>query len=119
MIIEREIAPLASMRLVEPDVRWRLDRDCPALFEAVQARLPGVAALGRELCEKIPVQVDWHFGEDGPVTRPDRHVRAFYLDLPKLSPELPSSIAIKGSEVWAENFGTLVERLRLTWSIFT
>jgi hypothetical protein len=118
-LIETAIAPLASMRLVTPDVRWQLETDAPALFEAVRARLPDVAALGRELCEQLPVQVDWHFGDDGPVSRPDRHVRAFYLDLPKLAPGLPGSIAIKGSEVWADNFETLVERLRLTWSIFT
>lgn len=118
-MIASEIAPLTSMRLVTPDVRWRLDRDAPALFQAVKERLPGVAELGLELCDELPVQVDWHFGDDGPVTRPDRHVRAFYLDLPKLSPELKGSIAIKGSEVWAANFETLVERLRLTWSIFT
>ena len=118
-LIESQISPLRSMRLVAPDVRWRLDQHAPKLFEAVQARLPGVADLTAELCERVPVQVDWHFGDDGPVSRPDRHVRAFYLDLPKLSPDLPGSIAIKGSEVWADNFETLVERLRLTWSIFT
>jgi hypothetical protein len=118
-MIEAGIKHLDGMRLVTPDVRWQLEKDAPALFQAVQARLPGVAKLARELCETLPVQVDWHFGDHGPVSRPDRHVRAFYLDLPKLGPGLPGSIAIKGSEVWADNFETLVERLRLTWSIFT
>lgn len=108
------------MRLIPGEVHWHLEDHAPELFKALQAKLPAVAELTRELREHVPVQVDWHYGEAGPVTRPDRHVRAFYLDLPKLLPgHAPGSIAIKGTEVWADNFAELIDRLRMTWSIFT
>jgi hypothetical protein len=108
------ISKLPGMRLVSADVRWHIEDQAPALFAALQARLPAVAELTRQLREQVPVQVDWHYGEVGPVNRPDRHVRAFYLDLGSTG-----SIAIKGSEVWADNFTELIDRLRMTWSIFT
>lgn len=123
-ILSDQIAPLPGMRLVDADIHWHVEDHAPELFRALEARHPSVAALSRELKQGIPVQVDWHFGDVGPVSRPDRHVRAFYLDLAKLfsgqeGPGQEGSIAIKGSEVWADNFDTLIERLRLTWSVFS
>ncbi len=121
-ILDKTISPLPGMRLVPADVRWHIEDHAPALFHALQKVHPEVADLSREFREQVPVQVDWHYGEVGPVNRPDRHVRAFYLDLEKLLPDLSNqrgSIAIKGSEVWSDNFDVLIDRLRMTWSIFS
>ncbi len=117
-VLREQVGSLPGMRLVDTDVCWHIADD-DELFSELRTRLPHVASLSEELRDVVPVQRQWAYGADGSVNRPERHVRAYYIDLEKLEPAGSGSIALKGTEVWADNFDTLIDRLQLTWSIFT
>lgn len=114
----RELAmvPLARERLEQ---LWDANAMAPGLTAEYCAARPGLADAVSVLDDGVPVQRVWSFARSGPFVRPDRHVRAYYLDL--ASAGLPSGgvLAFKGTEVAAENLELLVRRLESHWNVYS
>ncbi len=108
-----------SMTFHNPEVTWNISHEAPELLDAVSEREPALPAICARLVETLPCQRVWGFGETGAYVRPDRHARAFYLRLDQIPGPRSSGgcIAIKGSEVVCENFGSMVKRLKHMWNI--
>lgn len=100
---------------------WELRESAPDLFKAVSLAEPGLDRVYELLRSQLPVQRRWSFGTDGAVVRPDRHVRAFYLQLDKLAstPGARGCVAIKGTEPASDNFDQVPKRMSEMWNVFS
>lgn len=100
---------------------WELRANSTELFEALMAAEPAFGAVYELFTKELPVQRRWAFGTFGAVSRPDRHVRAFYLHLDKLksAPGGHGCIAIKGTEPASGNFDSIAKRMGEMWNIFS
>jgi hypothetical protein len=100
---------------------WELRKHAPEVHEALAASEPGLAPIYGVLQRELPAQRMWTFGSHGAVTRPDRHVRAFYVELGKLAsvPGGRGCLAIKGTEPIAENFAQVPRRMAEMWNVFS
>src|SRR3954453_7871740 len=63
---------------------WELATNSKELFDALLAAEPALGTVYKLFRKKLPVQRQWAFGSFGAISRPDRHVRAFYLHLDRL-----------------------------------
>ena len=102
------------------ETTWHAARDAPELLAKPAESEPLVPALAELMRGQVPVMRQWQFGDVGPYVRPDRHVRAMYLDLQRLDGARTAGgcIAIKGGEALCENFEQIVERLGAMWNIY-
>jgi hypothetical protein len=100
---------------------WELRAHSPELFEALSVIEPEVGNIYDLLRRQLPVQQQWAFNTHGALSRPDRHVRAFYIQLDKLEglPGGRGSLAIKGTEPLSENFAAVPKRMVEMWSVFS
>ncbi len=109
-----------GVRMTSPKLEWELRERGPELYEALAASEPALAEAYDVFRGGLPVQRQRAFGSQGPFTRPDRHVRAFYLELSKLgSGGGKGCIAIKGTEPASDNFHQIVKRMAEMWNVFT
>jgi len=110
-----------GLKAVSLKPSWALQVNAKEIFEILLEADPAVGAVYDLLKTELPVQRRWAFGNYGPVVRPDRHVRAYYLDLSKLKsvPGGRGCVAIKGTEPASENFGSVVKRMSEMWNIFS
>ncbi|SMG01555.1 hypothetical protein BSIN_4436 [Burkholderia singularis] len=111
----------SGLKTVSLEPIWTLREQSTEIFDALSAVEPTLNDVYDLLGSELPVQQQWAFGDYGPVSRPDRHVRAFYLDLGKLKsvPNGQGYIAIKGTEPVSENFGSITKRMGEMWNIFS
>ena len=100
---------------------WELRSRAPELFEALTAIEPGLAQVYDLFKRELPVQRQWAFGTRGALSRPDRHVRAFYVQLDKLASVAGGRgcLAIKGTEPAADNFDQVPRRMGEMWNLFS
>ena len=100
---------------------WELHANSKELFDALSATEPALGAIYEFLGKELPVQRQWAFGSFGAISRPDRHVRAFYVHLDKLKsiPGGRGCIAIKGTEPASENFDRIAKRMGEMWNVFS
>jgi hypothetical protein len=109
-----------GIRLESPSLSWELAEHGRDLFDALSKDEPAFADVYAFMKGEMPIQKQWAFGTQGVFTRPDRHVRAFYLELSKLqSKPGKGCIAIKGSEPNSENFHQIVKRMGEMWNVFS
>ena len=102
-----------------PERIWSAGSEARELFAQYSGAWPGLADALGELDHGLPVQREWSFADDGPFTRPDRHVRAYYLDLPRAGHAQAGVLAVKGTEVRAQNLEDMVRRLARHWNIYS
>ncbi|WP_206957065.1 hypothetical protein [Trinickia acidisoli] len=122
MLIRDEIlGDEGGLKAVSIEPIWTLYDHSKEIFDALLEADPAVSGVYDLLKTELPVQRQWAFGDYGPVSRPDRHVRAFYLDLGKLKSVSRGRgfVAIKGTEPVAENFDSIVKRMGEMWNIFS
>lgn len=122
MRIRDEIASGESgLNLVPIQPVWSLHAQSKEIFEALSKTEPALGEVYDLLGAELPVQQHWSFGDYGAISRPDRHVRAFYLDLGKLKSVSGGKgyIAIKGTEPVSENFDSIAKRMGEMWNIFS
>ena len=100
---------------------WDLRAHAPEVYDALAAIEPGLGAIYRVLQRELVVQRQWAFGSHGALSRPDRHVRAFYLHLDRLAsvPGGRGCLAVKGTEPAAENFAQVPRRMGEMWNVFS
>ncbi len=100
---------------------WELHASSKPLFDALLTSEPALGAIYELFRKELPVQRQWAFGSFGPISRPDRHVRAFYLHLDKLESVTGGQdcLAIKGTEPASENFDSIAKRMGEMWNIFS
>ncbi len=114
------LAEANGIRLESPSLVWDLRTHSRELFDALAADEPAFTEVYELFRNELPVQRQWAFGSQGVFTRPDRHVRAFYLELSKLrGARGKGCIAIKGSEATSENFHQIVKRMGEMWNVFS
>jgi hypothetical protein len=105
--------------LTKPEITWQLADTAPELLAELAKSEPVVPELCRRLASAVPVQRVWGFGEVGAFTRPDRHVRALYIDLPRVTSKTRGgAVAIKGGEALCTNFDAMVRRLAGMWNVY-
>lgn len=109
-----------GLRLAPLTPEWDLRTQSPELFAELAAAEPALGAIHALFSEALPVQRQWGFGDFGAASRPDRHVRAFYLHLDRLAgfPGGRGCIAIKGTEPASENFDSIAKRMGEMWNVF-
>lgn len=100
---------------------WALHENSLEIRDVLFALEPALWDVYELLKGELPVQRKWAFGDYGPVSRPDRHVRAFYLNLGKLKSVSGGHgyVAIKGTEPVCENFSSIVKRMGEMWNVFS
>lgn len=109
-----------AIRFETPTMAWELADHGRELYDALVAADPAVADVYALFKTELPVQRHWAFGSQGVFTRPDRHVRAFYLEMAKLRSVRGSGcVAIKGSEPLVDNFHHIVKRMAELWNVFS
>lgn len=102
-----------SIEEANPELAWDCTSEGRDVVEALFAVQPGLKQVVEGLRGRVPVQARWAFGRFGNLVRPERHVRAFYLDLGDRG-----AIAFKGTEPRSENFADIIERMERLWSIY-
>lgn len=100
---------------------WDLRTHGPEIWSALSAIEPDLAPVYELFRRELPVQQQWAFGDRGAISRPDRHVRAFYVRLDRLAsvPGGRGCLAIKGTEPAAENFHQVPRRMGEMWNVFS
>src|SRR5690242_5048993 len=100
-----------ELMLSAPEMTWQLADVAPELFAELTRSEPLIAELYPRLAREVPAQRVWGFGDLGVFVRPDRHVRALYLDLARIDAAKTKggSIAIKGGEALCSNFGQMIK----------
>jgi hypothetical protein len=100
---------------------WELRAHAPELYEALSAIEPGLGHVYELLRRELPAQRQWAFNTTGALSRPDRHVRAFYIQLDQLKcvPGGRGALAIKGTEPISDNFAQVPKRMVEMWSVFS
>jgi hypothetical protein len=108
-----------GMAVERPLLVWDGFERAPQLLRRLVESEPALDPIAARLRHELPIQRIWGFGASGAYVRPDRHVRAIYLQLAKIPGAVTAGgcLAIKGSEAAAENFPAMVERLRGLWNL--
>ncbi|RQQ61473.1 hypothetical protein [Burkholderia stagnalis] len=110
-----------GLKVASVEPVWSLREQSQEIYDALAKTEPALGDVYGLLDGELPVQKQWAFGDYGPVSRPDRHVRAFYLDLGKLTSVSDGRgfIAIKGTEPVSENFASIAKRMGEMWNVFS
>jgi hypothetical protein len=108
-----------TMSVQRPQLIWDGFERAPQLLRQLAETEPAIDQIAARLRHELPVQRIWGFGTSGAYIRPDRHVRAIYLQLSQIPGATTAGgcLAIKGSEAASDNFPAMVERLRGLWNL--
>ena len=106
-----------ELDFAQPEKVWSVFKRVPELGEHIRKELGFLKQFDDQFETKFPYQKFWSFGDFKNFSRPDRHVRAFYLNLEHIGEK--GFLAIKGSEAICSNFETLITRLESMWSVLT
>jgi hypothetical protein len=110
-----------TITLAQLEVVWDGRERARHLLDVLRADEPAIDAIADRLRGEVPAQRLWGFGASGVFIRPDRHVRALYIQLSRVpgAQTAGGCIAIKGSEAICDNFSAMVQRLSGLWNLCT
>lgn len=112
------IKNLEALSFCQLPTYWSLKGD-QALYDKISRVAPSIQVFNDT--QEIPAQkrVTITNEQESPIARPNRHWRAFYLNLEKIIPHEKGCLAIKGSEALSDNIPELLEKIKPVHSIYS